>query len=623
MFLHLILKQVGDIVDKMNRRTFLKVGMAAGAAVATSGCFGWFGDNIPATVRNGTALYDVLIIGSGGSGMRAALEATKQKGLKVAVMTKMAPTRSATCMAQGGINGAARHTDEKDSPASHAFDTVKGADYLCDQDAVEYYSEKAPEVLWELDYSGIAFNRQADGRFEQRKLGGSTYARTAFSADITGHAVLHTMFEQCMKNDIDFIMECQLLEIVADGDKFSGVVAMDMRSGNIMSIPAKSVIVATGGYGRAYWVRTSNPFSSTGDGIAACFNAGIPVKDPEMVQFHPTGLASNGVLLSEASRGEGAYLLNKNGERFMARYAPKAMELGPRDLVAQAIEKEIQEGRGIGEGLSSAVYMDFRHLGRAKIMERLPQVYQLSLEFEGVDIAEQPVPIRTSCHYSMGGIDVIDYKTCATKIPGVFATGECSCISVHGANRLGGNSLGEILVFGKNAGAGAAEYAKGISYEGNKDALQATVERWNKKFSEATGRNSGPSVASIRDKMALTMWNNVGVFRSESGLSQALRDINGLQDEYKICAVGDSSRSFNTAFMNYVELGNLLVLSKVIIAGAMARKESRGSHSRTDFPKRDDRNFLQHTLITKDGDNVKTEYRPVVVTKYKPEERKY
>jgi len=607
----------------MNRRTFLKVGAAAGAAVLTSGCFGWFGDNIPAAVRNGTALYDVLIIGSGGAGMRAALEAAKQKGLKVAVMTKMVPTRSATCMAQGGINGAARHTDEKDSPASHAFDTIKGGDYLCDQDAVDFYTERAPEVLWELDYSGIAFNRKDDGRFDQRKMGGSTYSRTAFSADITGHAVLHTMFEQCLKHEIDFISECQLLEIVTAKGKFSGVVAMDMRSGNIMPIPAKSVIVATGGYGRAYWVRTSNPFSSTGDGIAACFNVGIPVKDPEMVQFHPTGLAVNGVLLSEASRGEGAYLLNKDGERFMARYAPKAMELGPRDLVAQAIEKEINEGRGIGEGLSSAVYMDFRHLGRAKIMERLPQVYQLALEFEGVDIAEQPVPIRTSCHYSMGGIDVIDYKTCATKMPGVFAAGECSCISVHGANRLGGNSLVEILVFGKSAGAGAAEYAKSNNYEENKEALQSAVEGWNKKFSEATGRSTGPSIASIRDKMALTMWNNAGVFRTEPGLTQAFADISALQEEYKQCAVGDSSKTFNISFMNYVELGNLLVLAKVIISGAMARKESRGSHSRVDFPKRDDKNFLQHTLITKDGDKLKTEYRPVVVTKYKPEERKY
>lgn len=610
-------------MDKINRRTFLKVGAAAGAAVLTSGCFGLFGDNIPATVRNGTALYDVLIIGSGGAGMRAALEVAKQKGLKVAVMTKMVPTRSATTMAQGGINGASRNTDDKDSPEAHTFDTVKGADYLCDQDAVAYYAEQSAELLFELDYFGIAFNRQEDGRFHQRKMGGSSYARAAYSADISGHAVLHTMFEQCLKNDIDFISESQLLEIVTDNGKLTGVVAMDMRSGNMMSIPAKSIIVATGGYGRAYWIRTTNPYSSTGDGIAACLNIGIPFKDPEMVQFHPTGLASNGVLMSESSRSEGAYLLNKNGERFMARYAPKAMELAPRDLVCQSVEKEILEGRGIGEGLNAAVYLDFRHIPKERLMERLFQVAQLAQQFEGVDITQKPVPIRGTCHYSMGGIDVIDYKTCATKVPGVFAAGECSCVSIHGANRLGANSLSEVLVFGKTAGAGAAAYVKGATYEENKEKMQATVEKWNKKFAEATGKTSGVSVASVRDKMALTMWNNAGIFRTEAGLSQGLQELEKLQEEYKNCVVGDSSKTCNTAFMNYIEMGNLLLIAKAIIMGAMARKESRGSHARTDFPKRDDQNFLLHTLISKEGDNFKTEYRPVIITKYKPVERKY
>ncbi len=610
-------------MEKMTRRTFLKIGATAGAAVMAGAYFHWFGDNIPATVRNGTAMYDVLIIGSGGAGMRAALEAAKEKGLKVAVMTKMVPTRSATTMAQGGINGASRVTDDKDSPEIHAFDTVKGADYLCDQDAVAYFTEQAAETLFELDYFGIAFNRQEDGRFHQRKMGGSSYARAAYSADISGHAVLHTMFEQCLKHDIDFISECQLLEIVTENGKLNGVVAIDMRSGNMLSVPAKTVIVATGGYGRAYWVRTTNPYSSTGDGIAACLNIGIPIKDPEMVQFHPTGLAVNGVLLSESSRSEGAYLLNKNGERFMANYAPQAMELGPRDLVCQSIEKEILAGRGIGEGLNAAVYLDFRHIPKERIMERLFQVYQLAKQFEGVDILEKPVPIRGTCHYSMGGIDVIDYKTCATKVPGVFAAGECSCISVHGANRLGANSLSEVLVFGKTAGAGAAQYAKNAGYEGSKEKLQAAVDRWNKKFDEVAGKNSGVSVASVRDKMAMTMWNNAGIFRTESGLQQALRDIDGLQEEYKNCFVGDASRTCNTAFMNYIEIGNLLELSKAIVMGGIARKESRGSHSRPDFPKRDDQKFLQHTLISKEGNTFKTDYRPVVISKYKPVERKY
>ena len=609
-------------MQKMNRRTFLKVGATAGAAMMTGGCFLW-PENIPPAVRQGKALYDVLIIGSGGGGMRAALEASKTPGLKVAVMTKMAPTRSATTMAQGGINGAARTTDSKDSPEVHAFDTVKGADYLCDQDAVEYFTEKAPEILFELDYQGIAFNRQEDGRFHQRKMGGSTYARAAYSADISGHAVQHTMFEQCLKANIDFISECQLLEVVAPDNRLSGVVALDMRSGTVLPIAAKSLIIATGGYGRAYWVRTSNPYSSTGDGIAAALRAGIPFKDPEMVQFHPTGLASNGVLMSESSRSEGAYLLNKNGERFMAKYAPKAMELGPRDLVCQSVEKEILEGRGIGEGLNAAVYLDFRHIPKERIMERLFQVRQLALNFEGVDVFEKPVPIRGTCHYSMGGIDVVDYKTCATKVPGIFAAGECSCISVHGANRLGANSLTEVLVFGKTAGAGAAAYVKGAAYADSKEDLAAGVKRWEEQFAAATGRGSGPSVASIRDRMALTMWNNAGIFRNEQGLNQALRDIQGLQEEYKTAFVGDSSRVYNTAYMNYLEIGNLLQVAQAIVLGALARKESRGSHSRTDFAKRDDKNFLQHTLISRAGDGFKTEYRPVVVTKYKPVERTY
>lgn len=618
------MEQVGDSVKKMNRRTFLKISAAVSAAAVAGPCLRMNGQNVvSAAIRELSAPYDVLIIGSGGSGMRAAIEASKQKGLKVALLTKMAPTRSATCMAQGGINGAARHADETDNAQLHTFDTVKGSDYLGDQDAISFFAEKAPEALWELDYFGAPFNRQADGRFAQRKMGGHSKARTAFSADISGHAVLHTLFEQCLRQNVDMILDCQLLELVVDNGKCIGAVVMDMRNGQVTPLAAKAVIVATGGFGRMYWVRTTNPFSSTGDGVAACMNIGIPLKDPEMIQFHPTGLAVNGVLLSEASRGEGAYLLNKNNERFMARYAPKLMELGPRDLVSQAIETEIKEGRGIGEGLGAGVYMDFRHLGKEKIMERLPQVYQLALEFEGVDITQAPVPIRPSCHYSMGGIDVVDYKTCATAVPGVFAVGECSCISVHGANRLGGNSLAEIVVFGKYAGLGAAEYAKNTAYEGKKELLEATAKRWDEKFTHVTTRSVGASVASIRDRMALTMWNNVGVFREEKNLKTAIEELDKLLAEYQEAAVPDDSRVFNTAFTQYVELGNLLQLAKGVAMGALARQESRGCHMRTDYPQRDDQRFLQHTLISKAGNEYKTSYRPVVVTNYKPEVRKY
>ncbi len=609
------------MAKQISRRSFIKAGVAVGAAVAAGTYFEWQGNNIPASVKQGTALYDVLIIGSGGSGMRAALEAAKDKNLKVAVVTKMVPTRSATTMAQGGINGCV--TDPEDTPESHAFDTVKGGDYLCDQDAVEYFAENAGASLLELDYFGFPFNRQESGAFDQRKMGGSSHKRTAYYADTSGHGLLHALFEQCLANNIEFISECQMLEIVVKDDKLSGIVAIDMRSGNILSIPTKALIIATGGYGRAYWIRTSNPYSSTGDGIAACLNIGIPFKDPEMVQFHPTGLASNGVLLSESSRSEGALLLDKNGERFMARYAPKAMELATRDLVARAIETEISEGRGIGEGLNAGVYMDFTHIPKDRLMERLGQVYDLSLRFEGVDITQKPVPIRCSCHYSMGGIDVTDYKSGGTKVPGVFATGECSCVSVHGANRLGGNSLSEIVLFGKTAGAGATTYAKKAGYVGDKAALTASLDKWNKNFEEVTNRTAGPRVAEIRDKMAAAMWYKAGVYREEAQLQEGLKEIDSLIQEYKNCYVGDTSRTYNTAFMNYIEVGNLLMISKAIIMGAIARKESRGGHSRKDFPERDDKNFLKHTIISKVGDKFTTDYRDVVITKYKPAERKY
>ncbi len=609
---------------EISRRTFIKGGVAVGAALAAGTYFKWEGKNIPLDVREGNVTYDVLIIGSGGAGMRAALEASKEKGLRIAVMTKMVPTRSASTMAQGGMNGCTGVTDAEDTIESHVFDTVKGADYLCDQDAVEYFAEMAGKTIYEMDYMGYPYNRQEDGSFHQRKMGGSSHARAAYYEDSSGHAMVHALFEQCLANNVEFISECQLLEIVAKEGKFSGVVAIDMRSGNLISIPAKSIIVATGGYGRAYWIRTTNPYSSTGDGIAAAMRIGIPFKDPEMVQFHPTGLASNGVLLSESSRSEGAYLLNKNNERFMQRYAPKQMELATRDIVARAIETEINEGRGIGEGLHAAVYLDFRHIPKKILLERLGQVYDLSKRFEGVDISKQPVPIRCSCHYSMGGLEVSDYKTTATRIPGVFAAGECSCISVHGANRLGANSLSEVLVFGRTAGIGASDYAKkNPSYQGNKDDLAEARTKWLEKFAETTQRTSGPSVTQIRDKMAETMWYKAGVYRDEKQLQEAAVEIDNLMAQYQNCVVGDTSHTYNTAFMNYIEVGNLLEISKAIIIGATARKESRGGHSRKDYPKRDDKNFLKHTLVFKDGNTYKTEYQDVVITKYPPQERKY
>ena len=608
---------------EISRRTFIKGGAAAGVAIAAGTYFKWEGNNIPKNVRDGNVTYDVLIIGSGGAGMKAALEAAKNDKLKVAVMTKMIPTRSASTMAQGGMNGVTGVTDPDDTTESHAFDTVKGGDYLCDQDAVEYFTETAGKIIYEMDYMGYPYNRQKDGSFHQRKMGGSSHARAAYYEDRSGHAMVHALFEQCLAKNVEFISECQMLEIIRKDEKLSGVIAVDMRSGNFISIPTKSIIIATGGYGRAYWIRTTNPYSSTGDGIAMGMQLGIPFKDPEMVQFHPTGLASNGVLLSESSRSEGAYLLDKDGNRFMARYAPKAMELATRDIVARSIETEINEGRGIGEGLHAAVYMDFRHIPKERIMERLGQVYDLSLRFEGVDISKQPVPIRCSCHYSMGGLEVDDYKTTATRVPGVYAAGECSCVSIHGANRLGANSLSEVLVFGTVAGKSAAEYAAKVKYEGNLEVLKAARDQWLAKFDEVTARTAGTPVVEIRDKMAETMWYKAGVYRDEQHLNEASKEIDALMELYKNCYVGDASHTYNTAFMNYIEIGNLLQISKAIVLGATARKESRGGHSRKDFPLRDDKNFMKHTLVFKEGNTYKTEYKDVVVTKYQPKERKY
>ena len=351
---------------EISRRTFIKGAAAAGVVLAAGSYFTWNGRNIPEKVQRGDVTYDVLIIGSGGAGMRAALAAAENKDLKVAVLTKLVPTRSASTMAQGGMNGVTGVTDPNDSFESHAFDTIKGGDYLCDQDAVEYFVERAGKNIYEMDYMGYPYNRQADGHFHQRKMGGHAHARAAYFEDRAGHAMVHTLFEQCLAHDIDFISECQMLEISMAGekkDKLAGVIAMDMRSGNVIGIPAKTIIIATGGYGRAYWVRTSNPYSSTGDGIVAGMNVGIPFKDPEMVQFHPTGLAVNGVLLSESSRAEGALLINKDGERFMQKYAPEKMELATRDIVARAIATEIEQGRGIGEGITAGVGISKSCLG--------------------------------------------------------------------------------------------------------------------------------------------------------------------------------------------------------------------------------------------------------------------
>jgi succinate dehydrogenase / fumarate reductase flavoprotein subunit/NADH-dependent fumarate reductase subunit A len=565
--------------------------------------------------------YDVLIVGAGGAGLMAALEASKAKDLRVAVISKVYPTRSHTGAAQGGINAALANVDPSDSPEVHTFDTVKGSDYLGDQDAIEFMCTEAPKRIYELEHLGVPFSRLPDGRIAQRPFGGAGFPRTCYAADKTGHVILHTLYEQCLKNDVEFLNEWFVKELIIDNNEAKGVIAIDIRSGEVHAIKAKAIIFATGGYARVYWVRNTNAIGSTGDGMAICYRAGIPLKDMEFVQFHPTGLRSTGILVTEGARGEGGYLINNKGERFMARYAPQKMELAPRDLVARSIETEILEGRGWGEGMMAYVHLDLRHLGAEKIKSRLPQIRQLCIDFEGVDPIEEPIPVRPTAHYSMGGIDVRDYKTSMTGVNGVFAVGECACVSVHGANRLGGNSLLDLVVFGKPAGAAAVEYAR--SKPDDNFNLKAEEERARREIEELLRKENKENINSIRMEMAQTMWDKVGIFREEKPMLEAIEKIKELKERYKNLAPGDSGKIFNTALINYIELGFLLDLAEVIATTAVLRKESRGAHARRDYPNRDDENFLKHSLAYYTPDGPKVDYCEVRITKYQPQERKY
>ena len=570
--------------------------------------------------------FDVLVVGSGGAGQRAALEVGRRKGLNVALITKIFPTRSATAMAQGGVNACLNNVAAEDTVETHTFDTVKGSDYLGDQDAIEFFCSRCPEGVLEMDHMGAPFSRTQENKIAQRNFGGQSYPRTCYSADKTGHVILHTTYEQCLKEGVHFLQEWYLLDLVKSADgHVGGAVVWNMKEGRVEQIKAKAIILSTGGAGRIFWTRTTNPFLSTGDGMAAAFRAGNGLKDMEMIQFHPTGLGRTGILMSEAVRGEGGYLLNSEGERFMKKYAPNKMELASRDVVAKAIEVEIAEGRGFnGTGLDAYVVADLRHLGPEVIIEKLHGIRDLAMSFEHCDPLVEPVPIRPTTHYIMGGIDVVDYKTCATEVPGLFAAGECSCISIHGANRLGGNSLADGVVFGRVSGAGAADYAESHDQINCDAEIEAARQRWEDTFTEVTNRQGGRPVTEIRDALANAMWNKCGIFRTEELMSQALEEVNKLIEDYKTCYVGDTERTYNMAFVNYVEIGSMLTVAKAIVSGALWRKESRGAHTRDDFDKRDDVNYLVHS-IQKLGANGQYEMstRPVVFTKYEPQERKY
>jgi succinate dehydrogenase / fumarate reductase flavoprotein subunit len=554
--------------------------------------------------------HDVVVVGAGLAGLRAAIEA-KEKGSDVAVLSKLHPVRSHSDQAQGGINASLSETD---SWEKHTFDTIKGSDYLADQDAVEFMCKDAPRAIIELEHWGALFNRADAGRLAQRPFGGAGFPRTCFAADKTGHVLQTTIYEQTKKSDVSIYEEWFATSLVAEDNICRGLTAINIVTGAVEAIKSKAVILATGGAGQVY-SKTTNSLTTTGDGITMAYNAGLPIEDMEFVQFHPTSLYGSNILISEGARGEGGYLVNSLGERFMKKYAPDKMELAPRDIVSRSIETEIREGRGFTGGY---VHLDLRHLGEAKINERLPTIRELAIYFAGVDPVKEPIPIQPAQHYTMGGVPT-DLDG-ATAMKGLYAAGECACVSVHGANRLGGNSLLDTVVFGKRAGAKAAEYAKGISSSTFPDAALKEEES---RIETLLNRKDGVKASEIKMALGTTMFDKVGIFRNKRDMETAKRNVVALRRQFETVCVLDSSRKFNTSLTETLEVDFGLDLAEVIVAGALARKESRGAHSRVDYPKRDDTKWLKHTLVVRTAEQPKISYKSVTITRFQPEARGY
>ncbi|MBM4408832.1 MAG: succinate dehydrogenase flavoprotein subunit [Chloroflexi bacterium] len=580
------------------------------------------------------AVYDALIVGAGGAGLWAALELA-QAGVKTAVITKLYPTRSHTGAAHGGVCAALGNLEE-DHWEWHMFDTIKGGDYLVDQDAAEVLAREAIECVIELEHMGLPFNRTPDGKIDQRRFGGHTrnfgegpVRRSCFAADRTGHMILQTLYQQCLKAGVVFHDEYQVVDLLfeggdaGEGGRAAGVVAYRIADGEIFPIRSSAVLLATGGFGRMFRI-TSNAWSLTGDGIALAWRHGVPMQDMEFFQFHPTGIVGIGILLSEAARGEGGYLLNDSGERFMKRYAPTMMELAPRDMVSRAIYLEVRDGRGIGG--KDYVHLDVRHLGRKVIEEKLPDITDFARVYQGVEPITEPVPVQPTAHYAMGGIPT-DIFTRVTRdehntvVPGLYAAGEAACLSVHGANRLGTNSLVDLLVFGRRAGLQMAREVGGVDLP----ILARNVEEpVRAELRAIRDRPSGESASRLRRELADVMMDQVGVFRDEPTLSMALPKVRELRERYERVSVQDKGRTFNTDLLEARELGYLLDCAETTVAAALARRESRGAHSREDFPERDDVNFLSHTLAYRGAPGRPTlRYKPVTITRFAPKPRTY
>lgn len=591
--------------------------------------------------------HDVVVVGAGGAGLMAALYASKTAN--TAVLSKLYPTRSHTGTAQGGV-GAALGNEGEDHPEWHTFDTVKGSDYLGDQDAIEFMCYEAVNAVYELEHYGLPFSRTADGRIAQRPFGGHTnnvtgkpVPRACYAADRTGHMILQTLYQQCIKNKVNFFDEFQVVDALIENGAAAGVVAIELASGEIHVFHAKAVIFATGGHGRI-WEITSNAYSFTGDGPAVLMRRGIPLEDMEFFQFHPTGIYRLGILITEGVRGEGGILVNELGERFMEKYAPKVKDLASRDVVSRAMYLEMRDGRGIGG--KRYLYLDMRpetvnkyaaldgrrradgspyEVTGEELLSKLPDIVDFARTYLGVDPVAQPMPVQPTAHYAMGGIPtnkfgevVIDDRN--TVLPGLYAAGECACVSVHGANRLGTNSLLDLIVFGKYAGLRAAEFAQSAGFQ----TLPADPEGFAREQFDTLRNSDGEERAfAIGNEMKAVMFDDVGVFRTEAGMQNALAKVRELQERLKRVRRPDQGKIFNTELLNLWELGNLLDLAEITTVSALARTESRGGHAREDFPKRDDVGWLKHTLAARRDGVIELTYKPVVITKYQPKERVY